>query len=257
MDIENIRAHWYAYIYDRQETQTDDVAFILRTLGDEPLRILEAGCGSGRILAPLARAGHAVHGFDLDDEMMARIGPKVAGLSGVCYWKADMLEDRWGEGYDTVILAGNILINIETAGDYQQAQRLIIQKAADALRPGGHALLDFDLHARPERVFCYDGERIFFEGLDDRGVYGRYGHLSCRYDPHSKMCTTRHRTELTLPGGERHTFDGTSAKHIPTLHDAMGWLEDAGLGIEWALGGYDGRPIGLDTHRAILWAGKA
>lgn len=42
------------------------VAGLLSLLGPAPMRILDLGCGNGRILAPLANAGHAVEGIDAD-----------------------------------------------------------------------------------------------------------------------------------------------------------------------------------------------
>ncbi|MBK7874944.1 MAG: class I SAM-dependent methyltransferase [Planctomycetes bacterium] len=35
-----------------------------------PLRVLEPACGSGRLVAELARRGHTVHGFDLNERML-------------------------------------------------------------------------------------------------------------------------------------------------------------------------------------------
>ncbi len=35
-----------------------------------PLRVLEPACGSGRLVAELARRGHRVHGFDLNERML-------------------------------------------------------------------------------------------------------------------------------------------------------------------------------------------
>ena len=77
MDQHDLMKHWYAYIYDQQVIQ-DDVAHILSTVGTAPLNILEVACGSGRIAIPLARAGHSVTGFDIDEFMLARIPAKRA-----------------------------------------------------------------------------------------------------------------------------------------------------------------------------------
>jgi SAM-dependent methyltransferase len=42
--------------------------------------ILDLGCGSGRVALHLARRGHAVHGLDLDPELVAAFRDKARGL---------------------------------------------------------------------------------------------------------------------------------------------------------------------------------
>jgi len=131
LDIQQIKKHWNAYIYNQQENQTDDVEFILSIIGTEPKNILEVCCGGGRILVPLAMAGHHVNGFDIDEEMMAFIPVKIGKLKNVHFRKADAVTDEWGQGYDVVILAGNILLNIETERDNKEAQQAFIKKAVE------------------------------------------------------------------------------------------------------------------------------
>ncbi len=63
---EQAKQYWEAYIYEQQENQTDDLDFILSIVGNTSLNIFEVGCGGGRILVPLAKAGHTVTGIDLD-----------------------------------------------------------------------------------------------------------------------------------------------------------------------------------------------
>ncbi|MEA4824735.1 MAG: bifunctional GNAT family N-acetyltransferase/class I SAM-dependent methyltransferase [Clostridiaceae bacterium] len=256
-DIESIKNHWYAYAYDRLENETEDVSCMLTLLGDAPKNILEVCCGGGRILVPLARAGHNVTGFDMNEDMLAYIPAKAAGLENIRYYQADALECDWGTDFDIVVLAGNILINIETDGDYEAAQRLFIKKAAAALKPGGLAYLDFNLIAHPERLFNVTEERVVFEITDDTGVSGKSDILSGVYDQARKLAISKCKTTLTLTDGESHTFLSDSVKHIPTLHDVRTWLFGAGLTIEAEYGSYNLRSIGEDTCRAVIIARKS
>ncbi len=255
-DIESVKKRWYAYAYDRLEDETDDVACMLHLLGGAPKNILEVCCGGGRILVPLAKAGHTVIGFDMDEEMLSYIPAKAAGLDNIRYYQADALKCGWGSGFDTVVLAGNILINIETDGDYEAAQRAFIFKAAAALNAGGCLYLDFNLFAHPEKIFNTDKERVVFELTDTMGVHGSCGIISGVYDTGRKLAVSKRKTVLHLPDGETHTFLTDSVKHIPTLDDVRAWLADAGLAVEAAYGGYDLRPIGEDTCRAVILARK-
>ena len=65
----------YAPFYDWENAQTvarRDVAFWRRLAGAQTGPIIELGCGTGRILLPLARDGVQVIGVDLSLPMLDR-----------------------------------------------------------------------------------------------------------------------------------------------------------------------------------------
>ncbi|HML46153.1 MAG TPA: methyltransferase domain-containing protein [Clostridia bacterium] len=255
--VEQAKQYWEAYIYEQQEDQTDDVEFILSIVGSAPQKIFEVGCGGGRILVPLARAGHTVAGLDLDPDMLARIPAKAQGLSGICYREANALTDDWGGGYDVAVLAGNILVNIDAAEDYKAAQRLFIRKAADCVRDGGHVFLEYNL-MRPTHTGrqAYGGERVVFDGTDDHGVYGRFLTMPGEYDADTQMDYGKRKLELTMPNGERHLFIFSRVKHYPTVAQIHDWLREAGMTIMEEYGGFDRCPISEEGRKAVIWARK-
>lgn len=57
-ELQEIYDKWFADLYELEETETEDVLLLLSLLGSKPLKVLEPACGSGRILVPLAKAGH-------------------------------------------------------------------------------------------------------------------------------------------------------------------------------------------------------
>ncbi len=57
---------------------TADVPFILTLAQQTKGPVLELGCGSGRLLLPLAQAGHAVTGLDTSAAMLARARQRLA-----------------------------------------------------------------------------------------------------------------------------------------------------------------------------------
>lgn len=65
----------YAPFYDWENAQTvarRDVPFWERLAGVQAGRVLELGCGTGRITVPVARTGARVIGIDRSDAMLAR-----------------------------------------------------------------------------------------------------------------------------------------------------------------------------------------
>ncbi|MGI8755214.1 MAG: class I SAM-dependent methyltransferase, partial [Acidimicrobiales bacterium] len=70
-------------------------------------RVLDAGCGTGRVAIELARRGFAVTGVDLDEPMLAEARRKAPDLHWV---QADVSTMDLGEVFDAVVLAGNVMI---------------------------------------------------------------------------------------------------------------------------------------------------
>lgn len=264
MNREFIAKHWYASIYEQLENETHDVDFLLNVLreqcGGEPQNILEVACGGGRISIPLAQAGHTVTGFDADEHMLLRCYRKMQGLQNIRCYAADATTGDWGTGFDVVVLAGNILINIESSMEYAAAQETFIRKAAVALRPGGHLYLDFDLLFDPKSFFNGLKESSYFSGTDDLGTTGSTISYGSVYDPVTQICSGPGHVELTTNNGEQFIVSDPCYKHIPTQAQVYGWLKDAGLTIERSYMNFTDEPIlePIPEHmyRATVWARK-
>lgn len=260
MDISGIRKHWYANIYDKHhETQTDEIDCLLKIIGSDQKNILEVCCGTGRILAPIAKNGHYITGFDIDEYMLERIPEKITGLDNVRYYKADALNVDWGNDFDVVILAANIMMNIITDGNYEDAQRLFIQKAGRAIKQDGHIYLDFN-HFNLDSIGTWtlaEEDRVIFEDYDEKKVYGKF--IYCKgdsYDEKTQMNYGKRRIELILPDGRNEIYEYPVNKRIPTLNDVKRWLDENNFEIEFEYGNYKEEPISGTTDRAIIYAKK-
>lgn len=105
-------------------------------------RILDAGCGTGRVMIRLAELGYDCVGVDLDASMLAvarRTAPDLPWL------RADLASfDPAGLGiaadFDLVVAAGNIFPLLAPGTEGEVARRL-----AAALRPGGLLVAGFGL----------------------------------------------------------------------------------------------------------------
>ncbi|MDL2319366.1 class I SAM-dependent methyltransferase [Eubacteriales bacterium OttesenSCG-928-A19] len=274
MDHDLIISRWNADIYERQETQTDDVQYLLEgflakssystissnscpldTLGSTPPRILELACGGGRILAPLAEAGYIIDGVDLDDAMLDKCRARIADMPGATCRRANALTDDLGTGYDVVLLAANLLLNITADMPSAQAQRLLIARAAACLAPGGRLFVDFDCTAG-FATGDNPAERVIFSGTDSHGVTGTYSLYDAHNDGPTRTSTFTRRFALTTPDGERITREQESTTHFPSLGEVMAWLAEAGVVVESMFSGYSGNPITQTTRRATIWATK-
>ena len=250
--------HWYANIYEQQVIQSDEVQYILSVVGDNPKNILEVACGGGRIMVPLAQAGHTVTGFDVDEYMLEKIPARAKELKNLSFYKSDAVKEDWGTGFDVVILAGNILLNIVADMDYAQAQELFIKKAANCVKQSGYMYLDFGCYDGPDQTGESRHEWVCFEGIDDLGTYGKYVVISGEYDSKTRIDKSYRRYEITPRDSKMFSEERTVIKHFPTFKQVESWLEKAGWKIESAYGGYNKAPINekINGNRAIIWARK-
>jgi SAM-dependent methyltransferase len=67
-----------AALYDAVYADVGDIAFWRQIAAGTRGPLLELGCGTGRILLPLARAGHEVTGLDTSEPMLARCRAQLA-----------------------------------------------------------------------------------------------------------------------------------------------------------------------------------
>ncbi|MDD4125061.1 MAG: class I SAM-dependent methyltransferase [Eubacteriales bacterium] len=269
MNKQFIAKHWYAYSYEKFENQTNDVEFILKILCEQtdgtPQNILEVACGGGRISVPLAQAGHKVVGFDADEFMLLRCYGRMKDIPNITCYQADAISADWGTGFDVVVMAGNILINIETEMDYTEAQQTFIRKAAAALHPGGYLILDYDQHSDASAVKFFNrlGESGRLgdnsEYIDELGTGGKIKIYGSVYDPVTRICTWASHSDLLTNNDERIIISTAGYKHIPTLKQVYEWLADAGFNLEKTYRNYTDEPLDdneSDFVRSTVWAKK-
>ena len=92
-------------------------------------RVLDAGCGTGRVAVELARRGYAVVGVDSDPSMLAVARQKAPELD----WRlADLAGFRTSLQFDLVVAAGNVLVYLADG-----TQLAAVTSMAGALVPGG------------------------------------------------------------------------------------------------------------------------
>lgn len=75
-----------------------------------PARVLDAGCGTGRVAVRLHELGYAVVGVDVDDAMLDQARAAAPDLE----WRlGDLAAFDLGETFDVVVVAGNTIPLLE------------------------------------------------------------------------------------------------------------------------------------------------
>ncbi|APT84723.1 class I SAM-dependent methyltransferase [Corynebacterium aquilae] len=117
--ISNNPAHSqnYAERWDRFENQGEDIvgeARLIDAMASRGAKILDAGCGQGRIGGYLAQAGHDVTGIDLDPYLVEIARAKYPEAVFVV---GDLSADEMPGGpYELIVSAGNVVAFLEEDG---------------------------------------------------------------------------------------------------------------------------------------------
>lgn len=116
---------------------------------ERPGRVLDAGCGTGRVAIELARRGIEVVGVDVDPSMLATARRLAPGLAWV---EADLVGLDLGRRFDVVVMAGNVPL-FTPAG----TTSALLETCARHVAPDGAVIAGFSLD-RGYGVDAYDHE---------------------------------------------------------------------------------------------------
>jgi len=132
--------------------EADLVESLLREEGRT--RVLDAGCGTGRVAIELARRGFSVVGVDADAPMLATARAKAPEI---CWLQGDLAElaDLPGvdDEFDLVLLAGNVMIFLSPGTEGR-----VLDQLAARLAPNGLMVAGFQL--RRGRISLAEYDRL-------------------------------------------------------------------------------------------------
>ena len=83
-------------------------------------RVLDAGCGTGRVAVELARRGHDVAGVDNDASML----DVARGSAQVRWYDADLAALDLPERFELVVAAGNVVVFLAEGTEQEVLRRL-------------------------------------------------------------------------------------------------------------------------------------
>ncbi len=252
MDPQERFAHWYDLDQGGFE---DDVGFYLSLAQRSGSPILELGCGTGRLVLALARAGHMVTGIDnapamlqLARRKLRAAGPAVARRA--CLLPGDMRSLDLEGRFALAILAVNTLLHLERPADQRQALRC----ACDHLVPGGLLALDL-FHPHPAALAPAEGELCLERVLTDPQS-GRLAHklVARRVDHARQLIEATFLYDELDPGGQ--VLRTAASFSLRYLHypEAEQMLEGAGFVVDGVYGSYELEPYHDGGERMLFLA---
>ncbi|HEY7373968.1 MAG TPA: methyltransferase domain-containing protein [Polyangia bacterium] len=246
-----------AALYDWEyRRRRDDVRFYATLADERGGPVLDLGCGTGRLLVPLLRAGHVVVGVDRAPAMLARAAARLARLAPRARRRALLLRGDLGrlpvaDRFQFAIAAFHTIQHLAT--DRELAR--FFAEVAGALRPGGWFAFDsFAPNAQFLARANARGDRRWARTRFRHPVTGRRIEYSETYRRAGRILTT---TFHYRPVGRRQR-DATGEHRVDLVHrlldpaDLGPLLAGTGLRLIASWGGFDGRPLAPPTEQHIF-----
>ncbi|WP_159620329.1 class I SAM-dependent methyltransferase [Ruania rhizosphaerae] len=136
-------SHWYVQRFKDMAAEGADLhgeARMIDAMLPRAARVLDAGCGPGRLGGELARRGHTVVGVDVDPVLIEAARTEF----GDCTWvlqdlaELDLAEAGVREPFDIVVAAGNVMAFLAPS-----TRPAVVANLAGALAPEGRLVVGF------------------------------------------------------------------------------------------------------------------
>ena len=251
-------ARYYDIVHSSLTADREYVLGLARGAGGP---ILELGCGTGRLLLPLARAGHAVTGIDNTPAMLARARTRLDQEPSdvqqrVALIEADMKRlslphaDRY---FSLILLPYNTLLHFQT-----DEIRQLLRTTSRYLHHEGRLFIDVI------NPFLVDGASYDPEPTLENIYFDQETGETIRQMSQSWLASTEQRLHTSWifeieSGNERDqirtTIDFDYWYQYP--HQLELLLQQSGYRLEQMMGDYDGTPFDEKSARLLMTAHQA
>jgi SAM-dependent methyltransferase len=248
-----------AHYYDLSHAElTADLPLLLQMAQAANGAILELGCGTGRILLPLAQAGYQVTGLDNSAAMLARLRHKLVTepqtvQERITIFPGDMTNFDMGNGrFALTIIPYNTLLHLQPR-QVRQTLVCVSQHLAD----NGRLLIDL---ANPFAIAQTPNDRMVT--LERTFTDPATGHIVAQFasnwldDDKQRLHITWLYDASPANGG---TIQRTIAQfdyHYLFPHQLEMLLRETGFQLQEIWGDYNQCPFDEDSPRLILLSGK-
>jgi len=234
----------------------DDIQLVVDLAQDAGHTALELGCGTGRVLLPLAATGCRVTGVDSSPALLdiARRKVEQAGLvTRARFVQADLRTFSLAEmGFDFAFCVSNTLMHLTTQAD----QLAALRAAHRHLRPGGRLLIELFSPDIPHLTAIAGVQELADRWQDDARNATVLKWVVRRVDVAEQLQETTFIYELVYANGrvEKAVLPFTLRFLWPS--EGVLLLEKAGFRVEEMWGDFDGNDYDSDSEHLIFLAIK-
>lgn len=233
----------------------DDVDLYLNYAAACGSPVLELGCGTGRLLMPLARRGVKLVGVDSSPAMLARARQHLEAqdlLKQVELIEADARALQISQRFRLAFVALNSFAHFITRSD----QRAVLGTLHEHLLPGGTLILDLP-YADIRRHQQADGQ-VFHQGTWlDQSRSELVSHLVApTTDAAGRILYLTHFYDAHPQGGPLRRTIVQTALALLSPGEAALLVESSGFRVQRLFGDYDLNPCEAESPRLIVIASR-
>ena len=263
MAIEEIYRYPADYDLEQEAHGTTDIPFWLDLLRRErPTRVLEIGCGTGRLTVPLAREGVAngftVAGLEIEAAMLARAQDHLSSESAeVCdavrLMQGDCRSFECKENFDVIIMPYGVAHHLTDIDEQIATWR----NMHEHLVRGG--LFVVDLVAPDFQLLARALHNVpFAVDLDIRGSDGRHlqRSVAASYNATQQTAIYAYTYDVVDADGARRQYQSPFTMHVYYPNELELLFRLTGFRREAFIGSYDGEPFN-DSSRLMIACARA
>jgi len=255
METSEIADYMKPEVYDLAYSWlTDDIPFYVERAKEAGGPVLEAGCGTGRVLLPTLQAGVDIDGFDIHPGMIEVLKQKAAGLALSPHVAvADMRDFTMPRRYGLITIPFRAFQHLLTTADQVAALRCM----REHLESGGALVFNvffpiFEKMAQP------DGEQILEREFTNQATGLPVAMYVTRQTDRVNQVL---RIEREMVESDARGYAG--ATHRDRFSMRWTWKPEMELLLgaagftRWSVtGGFDGRPLEKDPTEMVWTAWK-
>jgi SAM-dependent methyltransferase len=246
--------------YDREHLGDDeDISFYLSlSQRPTPRKVLELGCGTGRITLPLAQLGFDVVGLDNQPEMLQKaeerrrqapseIRQRLQFIAGdMRTWSSD-------SDFDLILIPASSITHVLSLED----QLAVWKTCHDNLQPGGRLLVEVTMpnmasFADSFRVPPRTPVEIDIDNIDESDGSRLIRRKTTRYISHEQRAHLRFMYEKYQDGRGVETFLDDFESHVFFPRELRLLFMYTGYEVEETIGDYLGRPLKAGSPVMIM-----
>lgn len=245
----------FASLYDWEfdflcEEQKKDVSFYLKKASEKKGKILEIGCGSGRITLPLARAGYDVTAVDSAPKFLSLLEERNTDLLPIKTVLSDMRDLKLEDRFDLVFLPYSTFQYLLT----QEEQFQVMKNIAGLMKADAELILDVS-------PYTADGKDLpdfypFYTHFNDEIKAMVTMFTSYRIDREKKIQYWEDKYILRYTEGNQTEFIHRLALKRMTPDEMEYLLKSIGYKIKAVFGDFECGPVNEDSDNWIFVAEK-
>lgn len=213
---------------------TEDLPFWQELAARQGSPLLELGCGTGRVLLPLAQAGYEVYGLDNDPAMLAVLRQNSpTGLYPKLHLiQSDMSAFHLEKHFALILLPCNTLSTLA-----QPARRAVLEHVAHHLRPGGLFAASLPNPALLRRLPA--ASDVELEDIFSHPVDGEPVQVSSAWVRQGDLFTLTWHYDHLLPDGRVERLSVWVQHHVAPAETYQAEVGAVGMELRGLYGGFD------------------